>query len=232
MSNTAGPAAVKRPRLNRSRVLDGAIALADDVGLEALSMRGLAERLGVAPMALYKHVAGKEQLVDAMVERLIGEIAPPSDAVGWRDEVRGRILSAREVLLRHRWAARAIETRTSAPPVVLGHIEALIGALRGGGFSPQLAHYAMHALGSRMWGFIQEVFPSPPPPEDPALREAMLARAALAYPHVVEIALAGVHVDAAGVVHGCDDQAEFEFALDLLLDGLERRRDTGWSPGS
>lgn len=228
--STDSPEVLPRRRLNRQRVLDGAIAFADEVGLDALSMRNLAERLGVAPMALYKHVAGKEPLVDAMVEQLIQGIPLPERTTDWRGAVRGQILAARRTLLTHRWAARAIETRTSTPPVVLAYIDALIAAFRSGGFSAELAHYAMHALGSRMWGFIQEVFPSPPPPEDPEVRAAMMAQLAQAFPHVLEIAMVSAHADASGVVQGCDDQAEFEFALDLLLDGLERRRDAGWSP--
>jgi hypothetical protein len=165
-----------------------------------------------------------------MVERLVAGIPVPEATGGWRAAVRGQILAARATLLRHRWAARAIETRTSAPLVVLAYVDALIAAFRAGGFSAELTHYAMHALGSRMWGFIQEVFPSPPPPEDPELQAAMLAQLGGLFPHVLEIAAVSAHADASGIVQGCDDQAEFEFALDVLLDGLERRRDAGWSP--
>src|SRR6476619_2295141 len=113
------PEAVRRAPFNRDRVLRAAVALADDAGIDALNMRNLAHELGVVPMALYKHVANKEELLDGMVEVIVGEIDPPLPAAGWKAAIRQRILSARQALLRHRWASQVIESRTSAPPVVL-----------------------------------------------------------------------------------------------------------------
>jgi AcrR family transcriptional regulator len=221
--------ATRRAPLNRDRVLRAAVALADDAGIEALNMRHLAHELGVVPMALYKHVANKEQLLDGMVEVIVGEIDPPMPAADWKAAIRQRILSARQALLRHRWASQVIESRTNAPPVVLDYMDSLIGMFRAGGFSVDLTHHAMHALGSRMWGFAQEVFPTPPPPADPEARAAMFSQVAARWPHIVEVATASAHDEGSAVGPGCDDQFEFEFALDALLDGFERLHRQGWS---
>ena len=209
-----------RPRLNRDRVLRAAVALADEDGIEALSMRSLAQRIGVVPMALYKHVANKEELLDGMVDVIVGDIEPPAAGTHWRDAVRQRVLSARSSLLRHSWAAQVIESRTAASPVVLDHMESLVAAFRAGGFSVDLTHHVMHTLGTRMWGFAQDVFPTPAPPADPGERAAMLSGFAGRYPYIVEMA---------STTAGCDDQFEFEFALDLLLDGFERLHRQGWT---
>lgn len=221
--------AVHRPRLNRDRVLHAAVALADEAGLEALSMRRLAAELGVVPMALYKHVADKEALLDGMVDVVVGEIEPPDPDADWRTAVRGRVLSARRALLRHPWARRALETRTTRTPAVLDQIDATAAIFLAGGFSGELTHHVMHALGSRMWGFTQELFDDPAAqgpaaPPDPATMRAMAAR----YPHLAATALTAAHEDGSVVARGCDDQAEFEFALDLLLDGFTRLRELGW----
>src|SRR5262245_35550842 len=125
--STASVGPRRRIPLNRDRVLRAAVALADDVGIEALSMRSLAEQLGVVPMAIYKHVANKEELLDGMVEVIVGEIDLPTHGAGWKDAIRQRILSARRTMLRHRWASEVIESRTSAPPVVLDYMNSLIG---------------------------------------------------------------------------------------------------------
>ncbi|MFI5683085.1 TetR/AcrR family transcriptional regulator [Streptomyces sp. NPDC051636] len=229
MSSDRAPRPATRARLNRPDVLRTAVALADRAGIDAVSMRNLAQELGVVPMALYKHVANKEELLDGMVDVVIGEIDPPPEDSGWKQAVRGRVLSARQALLHHPWAPQVIESRSAASPVVLDYMNSLIGTFRAGGLSADLAHHAMHALGSRMWGFTQEVFPTPSPPADPALREAMLRDIALRYPHIAEIAGAGAHDPGSAVGSTCDDQFEFEFALDLLLDGIERLHQRSWS---
>ncbi|MEW9527312.1 TetR/AcrR family transcriptional regulator C-terminal domain-containing protein [Microbispora sp. NPDC049125] len=224
---------LRRAPLNRDRVLRAAVALADDAGIEALSMRKLAQELGVVPMALYKHVANKEELLDGMVDVIVGEIDPPIHGAEWKDAIRRRILSARQALLRHRWASHVIESRTQASPVVLDYMNSVIGMFLAGGFSADLTHHVMHALGSRMWGFTQEVFPTPPPPADPDAQAAMFRQLAARYPHIIEIATAGSHDEGSAVGRGCDDQFEFEFALDVLLDGFERLHRQGWhSTGS
>ena len=217
-----------RDPLNRDRVLRAAVALADGSGIDALSMRTLAQELHVVPMALYKHVANKDQLLDGMVDTVVREIDPPPPDTDWRTAVRQRILSARRTLLRHPWAARVIESRTAPTPVVLDYVNSLIGLFRSGGFSADLTHHAMHALGSRMWGFTRDLFPIAPPPDRRA-RAAMLRELATRYPYLVEIATSGRHGGGPAVGAGGDDQFEFEFALDLLLDGFERLHRRGWT---
>lgn len=223
---------VEQPRrtpLSRERVLHAAVSLADDAGIDAVSMRRLAQDLGVVPMALYKHVANKEELLDGMVDVIVGEIDPPAEGADWKDAIRQRILSARRSLLRHSWASQVVESRTQATPVVLDYMDSLIGMFRAGGFSVDLTHHVMHALGTRMWGFTQEVFPTPAPPADPEARAAMFAQFAARYPHIIEMATASAHDEASAVGGGCDDQFEFEFALDLLLDGFDRLHRQGWA---
>lgn len=228
---TRRPEAAPRAPLSRDRVLRAAVELADGIGIEALSMRRLAQELGVVPMALYKHVANKEQLLDGMVETVVGGIGRPASGPDWRGAVRQRILSARAALLGHPWAAQVIRSRSGPTPAVLAHLDSVIGLFRAGGFSVDLTHHVMHALGGRVLGFTQEVFDAAPDP-DPAARPAMPPEAAAAYPHVAELAGAAAHDGDSVVGGGCDDQFEFEFALDLLLDGFERLRLQGWTSGA
>ncbi len=229
------PGAERRPRLNRDGVLRAAVSLADEIGIEALSMRRLADELGVVPMALYKHVANKEELLDGMVEVIVGEIDPPSGSADWRTAVRERVLSARRALRRHAWARQAMETRTTKTPAVLDYMDSFIGMFQAGGFSIDLTHHVMHAIGGRMWGFTQELFDDAPRPgaaPSPALppeaQAAMMQQMAARYPNILAVAMASAHEDSA-VGQGCDDQFEFEFALDVLLDGFERLHEQGWT---
>jgi AcrR family transcriptional regulator len=222
-----------RPRapLSRERVLATAVALADAGGAEFLSMRRIAQELGVVPMALYKHVANKDELLDGMVDVVVGEIDPPADGADWKTAVRQRVLSARRALLRHPWASRVIESRTSPTPAVLAYMDSMIGLFRAGGFSIDLTHHAVHAMGSRLLGFSQELFDdtaSAGQEMDPELLREMAG----AYPHIAELVAAITHDEASVVGVGCDDQFEFEFALDLMLAGLERLRDDGGGAGA
>lgn len=211
----------RRNRLSRDRVLRAAVALADKAGIEAVSMRKLAEELDVVPMAPYKHVTSKDDLLDGMVDIVVGEIDPPARDIGWKSAVRQRVLSARRSLQRHRWAPAVIESRTNPSPAMLAYVDSMIGMFRAGGFSADLTHHALHAMGSRLYGFSQDVFDDSQS-LDPGTR-AMLVRAMKAtYPHIAEMVGAVYHDEASIVGQGCDDQFEFEFALDLLLDGLER----------
>ncbi|MFB7268573.1 TetR family transcriptional regulator, partial [Streptomyces nojiriensis] len=146
------PQEPRRTPLSRDRVLRAAVAFADDAGIEALSMRKLAQELGVVPMALYKHVANKEELLDGMVEVVVAGIAGQVPGSDWKSAVRGRILGARGALLAHTWAAQVIRSRTSPTPAVLAYLDSVIGTFRAGGFSTDLTHHAMHALGSRVLG--------------------------------------------------------------------------------
>ena len=223
MQTAPQPEAPRRDPLSKDRVLRAAVAVADDSGIESLSMRKLADRLGVVPMALYKHVANKEELLDGMIDLVIGEIDPPIRGADWKNTVRQRILSARQALLRHPWASRVLESRTNPTPVLMDYLNSTIGMFRAGGFSVSLAHHVAHTMGSRMLGFSQELFDDTRP-VDPAAQTIMLSQMAAKYPHLVEIATAASHDEDSVVGQGCDDQYEFEFALDLLLDGFERLR--------
>ncbi|WP_411109538.1 TetR/AcrR family transcriptional regulator C-terminal domain-containing protein [Streptomyces sp. c-19] len=213
----------QRIPLNRDRVLRAAVALADSTGIDALSMRRLAQELDVVPMALYKHVANKEELLDGMADAVVGEIDPPAPGPDWQRVVRGRILSARQVLLRHPWAVRVIESRTGPTPAVLAYLDSMAGTFRDGGLSADLTHHVMHAMGSRLLGFSQELFDTSGPagPPDPGL--------AARHPNIAELAATAAHDGGSTVGGGCDDQFEFEFALDLLLDGFENLRRQGWT---
>ncbi|MEO3770536.1 TetR/AcrR family transcriptional regulator C-terminal domain-containing protein [Micromonospora sp. B9E7] len=224
-----------RTPLSRDRVLRAAVALADEAGIESLSMRNLAQDLGVVPMALYKHVANKDELLDGMIDVVVGEIGAPEPGVDWKRAIRGRVLSAREVLRRHPWAPLAIESRNMATPAILAYLDSMIGTFRAGGFSVDLTHHVMHAMGSRILGFSQELFDADRSAgrsgrADPAPPTALPPEIAARFPHVAEIAMAASHDDESVLGQGCDDQFEFEFALDLLLDGIERLHRHGWAP--
>ena len=225
MTRQADTVRQARTPLSKERVLDAAVALADEGGVDALSMRRIAQELGVVPMALYKHVANKNELLDGMIDALVREIDPPAADADWKTAVRLRVLSARCMLLRHPWASRVIEVRMrerAAPtPAVMAYLDSMIGIFRAGGFSVVLVHHAMHVMGSRLLGFSQELFDdtSDREPDPDALPpQEMAAR----FPHITELAMAVAHDEESVVGSGCDDQFEFEFALDLTLDGLER----------
>ena len=220
-----------RAPLSRERVLRAAVALADERGIDELSMRKLGQQLGVEAMSLYNHVANKDDVLDGMVDLVVGEIDPPSTGTDWKTAVRERALSARRALLRHPWTSRVLESRTNPTPMVLEYFDSMIGLFRAGGFSIDLTHHAMHALGSRLFGFTQELFDDSNSNLDPEAEAIMLQTMAARYPHLGEMALAISHDEDSVVGQGCDDQFEFEFALDLLLDGLERLRDGPESSG-
>ncbi len=217
---------VPREYLNLARVLDTAVTMADEAGIEAVSMRNLAQRLGVVPMALYKHVANKEQLLDGLVDVVVREIAPPDPTLDWKGAVRARILSARAALLRHPWARRVMESKVNPTPVVLDYIESTIATLVAGGLSVDLTHHALHALGSRLFGFSQELYNDSKSAEPMPLEALQML--AQRYPHSAAVAASRTHEQSSVVGPGCDDQFEFEFALDIVLDGLERLHQQGW----
>jgi hypothetical protein len=152
---------------------------------------------------------------------VIGEIDPPIRSADWQAVMRERILSARRALMRHPWASQVIESRREPTPAVLAYMDEMIGIFRRGGVSIDLTHHAMHAMGSRLLGFSQELFDDSLTIPDPEVVSVML-RELEPYPRIVELVSAITH-DAGSVVGpGCDDQVEFEFALDLVLDGLAR----------
>ena len=211
--------------LSRERILEAAVELADQGGVEALSMRKLAQGLDVVPMALYRHVANKDELLDGMVDAVMVEIEPLESGLGWKETMRRRILSARRMLLRHPWAAHVIESRTDPTPAVIGYYDEMVGLFLDGGFTIELTHHALHAMGSRLLGFTQELFDDTPD-VDPAIEAEMYRAMADRFPNIGRLVEIVTHDDASRVGdRGCDDQFEFEFALDLMLDGLERVRD-------
>jgi AcrR family transcriptional regulator len=213
-----------RAPLSRERVLSTALALADQEGIESLSMRKLAQVLDVVPMALYRHVANKDELLDGMIDVVVDEIDPPETGVDWKTAVRRRILSARRALLRHAWASRVMESRAEPTPKVLAYMDSMMGMFRAGGFSIDLIHHTMHAMGSRLMGFSQELF-NDTADVDPRADADMWRAMADQYPNIAELVEVVYHDEASVVGGGCDDQFEFEFVLDLMLDGLEKMRD-------
>ncbi|HUF58406.1 MAG TPA: TetR/AcrR family transcriptional regulator [Actinomycetota bacterium] len=224
MSTDIELGAETRIPLTRERVLRTAVDLADQGGIEALSMRKLAQALDVVPMALYRHVANKEELLNGLIDVVVDEIDPPLEGADWKTAVRARILSARQALLRHPWASRVMESRTVPTPTVLAYMDSMIGMFRAGGFSIDLTHHAMHTMGSRLMGFAQELFNDSGDADQEMEAEFYEAMAAM-YPSIYELYLTVVHDDSTTVGPGCDDQFEFEFALDLVLDGLEKLKD-------
>jgi AcrR family transcriptional regulator len=213
-------------------VLRAAVKIADEGGVESLTMRRLAEELGAEAMSLYYHVANKEEVLDGVVDviadeinEVVGRIDMPATGADWKKAMRQRILSAREVLLRHPWAPAIIESRTNASLAVVRYVDGLLGLMHAGGFSYDLAHHALHALGSRAFGFTQELFE----PSNEAAEEestAMVESMAAQFPHVTAMLAEVAHDDPESTLGWCDDQFEFEFGLDLVLDGLDRLRET------
>jgi len=200
-------------------VLHAAAALADESGLEALSMRKLGEAVGVEAMSLYTHVANKDDLLDGMIDIVFSEIDLPSGEDDWKTAIRQRAISVRRVLSRHRWAIGLMESRSSPGPATLRHHDAVIGCLRNAGFSVELTAHAYSALDSYIYGFaLQErSLPFDNPDETAELAQAIFTQFPTdGYPHLA--ALTTEHVLRPGYDYG----DEFEFGLDLILDGLER----------
>jgi AcrR family transcriptional regulator len=183
-------------------------------------------------MSLYYHVANKEEVLDGIADVIVGEINDvvgridaPSKGADWKKAVRQRILSAREILLRHPWAPGVFETRTAMSAEGLRYLDALIGLMRDGGFSNDLCHHALHALGSRILGFTQELF-DPGDGAGDAQPAAVFAAMADQFPHLGAMLMEVAHNDPDSTLGWCDDQTEFEFGLDVILDGLDRMRET------
>jgi AcrR family transcriptional regulator len=208
----------RRAQLTRERVMAAAIELADRDGIESISMRKLAQELGVEAMSLYTHVRNKGDLLDGMADTVISQIPVSADGVDWRTALRRQALAARSVMVRHPWAPRAVEAQTAPGPAAMHYVNAVLGILREGGFSIAQTHHALHILGSRLLGFAQALFDDSGDLE-PAAATALAGALGASHPYVVEMALAVSH---GGALGGCDDDAEFTFALDFILDGLAR----------
>lgn len=224
-------AKTSREPLSRERTLAAAVALADTAGLKALTMRRLAADLGVEAMSLYYHLPGKEGLLDGLVETVINEInaevALAETNNDWRTGLRRRFLAAREIMLRHPWAPGLLSSRKTIPFGVYAYYDAIVATLISGGFSYQVAHRALHAFGSLALGFAQEVFSpaSAGGDTDVDAAEEELSAMAEALPHLTAMMAAEAHDTADPTLGWCDSQLEFEFTIDLLLDGIARARD-------
>jgi AcrR family transcriptional regulator len=202
-------------------VLRAAIAQADAGGLEALTMRTLAESLEVAPMALYRHVASKDDLIDAMVDVVFAEIGPPSGGGDWKAAMRRRAISVRDALMRHRWAIGLMESRRHPGPANLRHHDAVIGRLRAAGFDMATTAHAYSALDAYIYGFALTKLnlPFQGGPDVAETAERMLEPLPVnEYPNLVEF------ITQHAMQPGYDFGDEFEIGLDLILDGLERLR--------
>ena len=208
---------VARVRLSRDRVLRTAMAVADAGGLASLTIRSLAQDLGVKPMSIYHHVANKDEILDGVIDLVFAEIDLPAPGVAWRPALHSLAIAKREVLRRHFWAIPLMESRARPGPANLRHHDTVLATLRRGGFSVVGAAHAYSLIDSFVYGFsLQEAglpFDSDSAPE---VIEAILADFPLAeYPHLAE--LATEHVLQPGYDYG----DEFAFGLDLVLDGLE-----------
>jgi AcrR family transcriptional regulator len=208
-----------RPRLSRERVLQGAVAVADAGGIAALTIRSLAAELGVKPMAVYHHVANKEEILDGIVDIVFSEIELPTIGGEWHSEMRRRAASAREAMRRHPWAIGLVETRTSPGWATLKHHDAVIGTLRAGGFSVEMTAHAFALIDAFVYGFAlsEATLPFNGPDTVPEVAEQMMAQFSPDdYPHLVEFSVE--HVMKPGYDYG----EEFEFGLSVILDGLAK----------
>ena len=214
----AGKAQVaERTALSRDRVVKAAVDLADAVGFDSLSMRKLAEELGAAPMALYRHVANKEDLLDGMIDVVFREIRFPFPTDDWKSAMRQRGVSAREALLRHRWAIGLMESRVHPGPASAEHHNSTMGCLREAGFPFRSAVHAYNLLDSYTYGFaLQEKYiPFETPEESAEMAKITVGSRGDEFPYLAEV------VEELSR-SGYDYTEEFEFGLDLILDTLER----------
>jgi AcrR family transcriptional regulator len=211
----------REPRAPWTRVqlLRAAIDLADNGGIESLSMRKLSEHLGGGTMSLYNHISNKDDLLDGMIDTVFGEVDLPAGEQGWKTAMRQRAISMRAVMTRHPWAIGLMESRRTPGPATLRHHDAVIGCLRDGGFSIQLTAHAFSALDSYIYGFAMQerslAFGTPE--ETSELAKAFLLQfPTKEYPRLAELTVDHV------LQPGYDYSDEYEFGLDLILDGLER----------
>ena len=230
MPRHAEPSPEPRLPLSRERVLRAAIGLADERGIESLSMRELGRSLGVEAMSLYNHVANKDDILDGIIDLVVSEIDLPSGEIGWKEAMRRRAISAQSVFSRHPWASALIDSRQSSGPARLRYFDWVVGTLRRAGFTLEMAARAFSVLDSYIYGFGRQQLNMSAEgdikPEE--MTEAFLrAIPADEYPYLREM------VVEYAMDSGYDESADFEFGLDLILDGLQRLLDqaTGCSSG-
>jgi AcrR family transcriptional regulator len=227
MAAQAKRAAKRRGALTRQRILRAAISLADRDGIESLSMRKLGQKLGVEAMSLYNHVRNKVDLLDGMVDVVFGEIELPANGADWRSAMRLRAISARQALLRHPWAIGLMESRAAPGPATLRHHDAVLGSLRTAGFAIDMAAHAYSIVDGYIYGFTLTESTLPFGNSEGMTGVAELAGNIMEgfrngeYPHLAEMA-----VDRAAKP-GYQYGDEFEYGLDLILDGITRANTSG-----
>ena len=212
--------------LSRARILSAALRRADKGGVESLSMRKLAEALGVRAMSLYNHVANKDEILDGIVDLVIGEIELPDIHAHWKEAMRRRAASAHDVLLRHPWSTVALVSRVNAGPAMLRYVDATIGCLREAGFSYEIADHAWNAMDSHIYGYtLQELhFAFKPPQYSKAARDYLALIPVQDYPYFSELARLVIEKRHSGV-------HDLAFGLELILDGLEKHLRVDAVPG-
>ena len=213
----------RRLPLSRERVLRAAIKLADEGGIEALTMRKLAKELGVEAMSLYNHVANKGDVLDGIVDTALGEIVLPTGEADWKTAIRDIAISAHETLLRHPWAS-GLWMGQKPGPARLRYGDSLLGCFRNAGFSKDLTYHAYHIIESYILGYTFQVlgYQNVDMEQFAGIAASFLSGEFSAdYPHFTEHALQ--HMEAEP---GHDDVSAYELGVDLILDGLERLRDT------
>jgi AcrR family transcriptional regulator len=213
--------ATPRAPLSRERVLRAALDLADEGGIESLTMRRLGQALEVEAMSLYNHIAGKDDILDGLVDLVFSQIEVPADIGDWKALMRQRAISARDALARHPWATSLMQSRTKPGPATLRHHDAVIGGLRNAGFTIDMAAHAFSVMDGFIYGFaLQQVnLPSHSPEQSTALADSILRELpADKYPYLAEMIVEHA------LKPDYDYAEEFEFGLDLILDGLERLR--------
>jgi len=223
MAYTLSSGSARRPRLNRDAVLAAAVGIADRTGIDGLTMRTLADELGVVPMAIYKHVSGKDELIDGMVDIVWAEVELPDATAGWRSAMRARAVSMRGALSRHRWAVGLMESRMQPGPANLRQHNAMMGCLRESGFSFRNTVHVTSVLDAYVYGFAlqEKTLPFDTAEESGQVAEQKRSTqpetAAQDYPYLMEVVVELMR-------SGYDYTVEFELGLDLILDGIERLR--------
>ena len=208
-----------RAPLSTERVIDAAVQLADTAGLKALSMRKIGQALGVEAMSLYAHVANKDAILDGMVDRVLGQVEIPAVDAPWKPAMRQRAISAQAVLMQHRWAISLVESRSALGPAAMRYYDSIIGCMRQSGFSIALAAHAFSAIDSYIYGFVlqQTKMPFETTEELAVIADDILATMpADEFPHFTEMIVGHA------MQPGYDYADEFEFGLEVLLDGFER----------
>ncbi len=208
---------IAKTPLKRERVLRAALVLADTSGIDSLTMRNLGRELGVEAMSVYNHVANKDDILDGIVDLVFSEIELPPEGAEWKPAMRNRAISAHEALLRHPWAASLMQSRTKPGPATLRHHDTVLATLRKAGFTVVMAAHAFSVIDGYVYGFaLQQInIPLQTPEQVAEVGEGILRQLAGTYPHLAEM------ITEHAMKAGYDYAEEFQFGLDLILDGLE-----------